>query len=324
MLDKNILLTLQQFNNQLKSDTYNNFKASLVRERLETKGKFKKANKLPPSKLLELTNEKAILAVDGSRIEYGSFYPYLLAFFRTLAGTTNNIFVEDSQIISPLIPEIQKIIEEFAKENNISEEDAYKIFLRNSLAQMELRTALKLVKDYKPHILMLDGGFLLFDKFPEWQLLVEECVNNNIILVGIIEEIATAEIAPMLNILSYERPRIYDREILFGLLEKSEYFNFHPENKIKKNYATVFARLSTSPQAVAVDFLGEQDFFIDDSMNIINTLTPNNGQGIPAWLQLIDAKVRLRKKDIDKILYTCLDRDIIEKYFIPNRERRIY
>ncbi len=324
MLDKNLLLALQEFNKQLKGEGYNFFTNDFVRRKLEGFGEFRQADNLSPNQILAQTKGKAIVAVDGSRVEYGSFYPYHLAFLRTLAATTDNKFIEDSRIISPLTPKTQKVVEELAKEKYISEDDAYKMYLKNSLARMELKTAWQIIKEVKPHLLILDGGFLLFDKFPEWGAVVKECLDKNIILVGVIEEIATAEIAPLLNIESSKRPRIYDREILFGLFQPEEYFNFYPEYKIKKDYATAFARLATSPQAIACDFLGEQAGFIEDSMGLINTLTPAYGQGIPAWLQLIDAKVRLRKKDMDRILHICLDRDIIEKYFIPNRERRIY
>ncbi len=324
MLDKNILLTLQNVNQELKNDIQHVFNPALVKDQLITKGEFFNAQKLSPSQLIKKTTEKPILAVDGSRVEYGSFYPYSLAFFRSLAGTTSNIFLERTQLVSPLIPETYEIISKLAQENNMLEEDAYILFLKNSLAQMELRTVLELSKGLVPHMILLDGGFLLFDKFPEWQTLVAECLNNNIILVGVIEEVATAELAPMLNINLAKRARVYDREIIFGLFSQGEYFKFYPENKIKKDYATVFARLSTLPQAIACDFLGEQESLIIESMDVINSLTPVNGQGIPVWLQLIDAKVRLKKKDIDRILYTTLDRDIMERYFIPNRKRRIY
>ncbi len=324
MLDKNLLLALQKFNEQLKSEDHNFFTTNFARKKLDGLGEFRQADKFSPNQISALTMGKAITAVDGSRVEYGSFYPYHLAFLRTLAATTNNKFIENSQIISPLSTTIHKIVEEIAKEKYISEDDAYKIHLKNSLAQMELNTARQIIKETKPHLIMLDGGFLLFDKFPEWEAVVKECLDKNIILVGLIEEIATAEIAPLLNIASPKRPRVYDREILFGLFQPGEYFNFYPEYKIKKDYATVFARLGTSPQAMACDFLGEQAGFIEESMGLINTLTPVYGQGIPTWLQLIDAKVRLRKKDMDRLLHICLDRDIIEKYFIPNRERRIY
>src|SRR5690606_12270310 len=108
------------------------------------------------------------------------------------------------------------------------------------------------------------------------------------------------------------------------LIARGEYLHFYPENKIKKDYATVFARFSTSPQAIACDFIPQQESYIEDAMNLLITLTPANGQGIPSWLQLVDAQVRLRKKDMDRVLYTCLDASLLERYFMPNRERRVY
>ncbi len=324
MLDKDILFSLRSFNDKLKSEAFNLFNTDLVRNRLTAKGQFKKAVKSSPENMKVLTKGRSITAVDGSRLEYGSFYPYHLAFLRTLAGTTGKEDIMDSQVLTPLNPEVQGLVENLASKNKISNDEALKIYLKRALAQMELKTALEAVKKYRPFMLMLDGGFLLFDRFPEWQLLCAECLENETILVGVIEEIATAEIAPMIDIEAIGRPRIYDREILFGLFDKGEYLHFDPGYKIKKDYSTVFARLSTSPQAIAVDFLAEQEADIEKAINFLFTLTPANGQGIPSWLQLIDAQVRLRKKEIDRLLYTCIDADLIEKYFIPNRERRIY
>lgn len=324
MLDKDIIFSLRKFNQQIKSDSFNFFTAALVREGLTTKGQFKHAFKLNEADISSLINNRPITAIDGSRLEYGAFYPYYLAFLRTMAGTTGSEDIIDSEISTPLNPEVQDIVETLAQKNRVSNDEGFKLYLKRALAQMELKTALAAVQRYRPYLLMLDGGFLLFDKFPEWDLLCEECLQNNTILVGVIEEIATAEVAPMIGIEALNRPRIYDRELLFGLFTKGEYLHFHIENKFKKDYATVFARLSTSPQAIAIDFLATQEVEIEKVLNLLFTLTPANGQGIPSWLQLIDAQVRLRKKEIDRLLYTCIDADLIEKYFIPNRERRIY
>lgn len=324
MIDKDIVFFLQRFNKKLNSNTFNFYDNELVYNKLATKGQFKKASKLSPQDLQSLTNNRTITAVDGSRLEYGSFYPYYIAFMRALACSTGHSELIESQVITPLDNEVNDLVEKLAKSNKISNEEAWKLYLKNVLAQLELKNALAAVRKYQPYMLMLDGGFLLFDKFPEWELLCAECINSNTILVGIIEEVATAEVAPMVEIESNDRPRVYDREILFGLFDKGEYLHFYPENKIKKDYSTVFARFSTSPQAIACDFISDQESRIEEAINLLFTLTPANGQGIPSWLQLVDAQVRLRKKEMDKLLYTCLDSKLIERYFIPNRERRIY
>lgn len=324
MIDKDIVLYLQKFNDKLNSKHFNFFDKELIYQKLSNKGQFKKASRLSPQELQLLTANRTITAVDGSRLEYGSFYPYYIAFMRTLACSTGQSEITESQMITPLDNEVNELVENLAKSNRVSNEEAWKLYLKNALAQLELKNAVRAVKKYQPYMLMLDGGFLLFDRFPEWELLCAECLNSNTILVGIIEEVATSEVAPMIGIESSNRHRVYDREILFGLLAKGEYLHFYPENKIKKDYATVFARLSTSPQAIACDFIAQQESHIEDAMNLLITLTPVNGQGIPSWLQLVDAQVRLRKKEMDRILYTCLDSDIIERYFIPNRERRAY
>lgn len=325
MVDKDIVLYLQKVNEKLNSKTFDFFDKEVVYKKLSLKGQFKKASKLSPEDLQSLTGKRTITAVDGSRLEYGSFYPYYIAFMRSLACSAGNPKLEESRVITPLDDnEVNELVESLAKSNRISNEEAWKLYLKNALAQLELKNAIAAVKKYQPYMLMLDGGFLLFDKFPEWEILCAECLNSNTILVGVIEEVATSGVAPMIGIESSDRPRVYDREILFGLIARGEYLHFYPENKIKKDYATVFARFSTSPQAIACDFIPQQESYIEDAMNLLITLTPANGQGIPSWLQLVDAQVRLRKKDMDRVLYTCLDSSLLERYFMPNRERRVY
>lgn len=324
MLDEQLWKGLREFNQWMKINCEHIPSKDILREKISVLGDFISCQKIDASDMDNFTCNRSIAAVDGSRVEYTSFFPYSLAILRTLAKCSGKEDVRKSDIITPLNPETNNVLEKKSRKENISLEEAYSLYLKEALAHMELLTALEAARKYRPYIIMLDGGFLLFDKFTEWQELCTLCQENNIILVGIIEEVATAELAVWLGLKPESRMRIYDREILFGLFNCGEYLLFKPDKRIKKDYCTVFARLGSMPQAIGCDFLSEQEDKVPDAMNFIYTLTPEQGQGLPLWLQITDAKVRIKRKEAEKLIENSLDPELRERLFRANRERRSY
>jgi hypothetical protein len=328
MFDVETIGELEKLNFFIKSNQFCTHSRERLRKMLADQGVIKKAVPILEGNLEEFTGSRPVVAVDGSRLEYGSFYPYYIVFMKTLAKSTLTMNGKDSiinsQLLTPVEPVFFNQVEEYSQKRQISIDEAYRNLLKESLAHMELKTALKAVKEFNPCVLIMDGGFLLFDKFPEWQELCESCIAQNTILVGIIEEVATAELGKWFNLVSPFRPRVYDREVLFGVFDQGEYIHFYSVNRIKKNYCTVFARLASAPQACGCDFLPDQEESVEKTMDFLYTLTPRHGQSIPAWLQIVDAEVRLRKKEMDRVVNTCIDKDIYERYFKANRERRTY
>jgi len=171
-------------------------------------------------------------------------------------------------------------------------------------------------------MLMLDGGFLMFDRFPEWQQLIELIKGLGTILVAVIEEIATAELGGMCGISTAGSQRVYDREFLYGVLGHGEAFVLAEEFAIKRDYITVFARMGSGLQAVACDFLAEQENWVEEAVHLIYTLTPVQGRGIPAWLDMVDREVRISRKNLESLIMNGMDQDMREKYLRPNRDRR--
>ncbi|QGT99264.1 hypothetical protein SYNTR_0671 [Candidatus Syntrophocurvum alkaliphilum] len=328
MVNENIVSSLYNLNTLINSWKENLPEINILRERFLEKGQFINLINLSKKEINTIVEAGKIVAVDGSRVEFGSFFPYYICLLKTLAKSTGYFdgekHVDDFLALTPLDHKVFKEIEKSSIDNKISIDESYRNYLKENLARMELKTALTTIKKFNPSLIILDGGFLLFDKYPEWEELYQECIDKDIILVGLIEEIATSELAKWFNITVANRPRIYDRELLFGLFNQGEYINFHTGNRIKKDYCTVFGRLSSSPQAIACDFLPEQEHYVSNTMHLLYSLTPKQGQGIPIWLQIVDAEVRLRKKEVDKLISTCIDSDTYQRYFKPNRENRIY
>ncbi|MGE5543907.1 MAG: DNA double-strand break repair nuclease NurA, partial [Bacillota bacterium] len=267
---------------------------------------------------------RPLVAVDGSRGDYGGLFPYNICVIQALARASTEVDPDrltDSQVYCPLDANLYAEVSEWAAKNRLEDGEAYRRLMGEKMAHMEIKLALKSLQTFRPFMIMLDGGFLLFDSFPEWDQLVNEACVLGCVVVGVIEEVATSELCSLTGL---ESPglRIYDREFLFGLLEVGEMVVVSGESAIKRNYSTVFTRMGSTPQAVACDFLAEQGEYLPPAMNLIYTLTPPQGRGIPAWLDLVDREVRVTRKSMESLIMNGLDPSVRERFLRSNRERR--
>lgn len=126
------------------------------------------------------------------------------------------------EVFSPLI---DKLSSEKAKEKE-----------ENIMSELEVAVAIESIQKYKPHIIMMDGSLMTYriKCYEKWKQLKRECIENNILLIGIIEEIKTKEIAQVLKLKDIDIGQdVYDKEVLFGLLSEGEYINILPEKSKK-------------------------------------------------------------------------------------------
>jgi len=294
------------------------------RQSLRQYAQFRFLQRLGRQEIMEASRGRALVAVDGSRADYGGLYPYNVCAIQALArASTENRpdRLVEAAVYCPLDPKVYAEISEFAARNRLEEGEAYRKLMSEKMAHMELKLALKALQLIKPCMLMLDGGFLLFDRFPEWDELVAQALSLDCILVGVIEEVATSELCSLTG-LEIPGMRIYDREFLFGLLKQGEMAVVGGKEAIKRDYYTVFARMGSTPQAVACDFLPDQREHLVFAMALLYSLTPPQGRGIPAWLDLVDREVRLTKKSMESLIMNGLDPAVRERFFKSNRERR--
>jgi len=294
------------------------------RQNLQQCAQVGSLRRLKRQEILEASRGRALVAVDGSRADYGGIYPYNVCAIQALARASTESEPDrltDAAVYCPLDPKVYAEIKEAAARNRVEEAEAYRKLMGEKMAHMELKLAIKALQTIKPYMLMLDGGFLLFDRFPEWDELVAEALNLDCVLVGVIEEVATSDLCSLTG-LEVPGMRIYDREFLFGLLKPGEMAVVGGEKAIKRDYYTVFARMGSTPQAVACDFLPGQGEHLVPAMNLIYSLTPPQGRGIPAWLDLVDREVRLNKKSMESLIMNGLDPAVRERFFKSNRERR--
>ncbi|MGE5454547.1 MAG: DNA double-strand break repair nuclease NurA [Methylocystaceae bacterium] len=274
-----------------------------------------------PTSLTAWLQGATVAACDGSRLEFGPFYPHTLLLQRAMAIVSNSSeTLAEVDCCSPLLPTPAQEIEELARNKSMSAADAYPRWIQKKLASLEVKIAAQAIKKWQPRLLLLDGGLLLFDTLPGWPELVSLARDSQTLLVGVIEEIATAELAPLLGITD---SRYYDREVLYGLLERGEALILDSEHSIKKDYRTAFTRFSSRPAAAACDFLPDtNDEDINNCLNLLYATTGQTGRGIPFLIDLVDRKVRITRQEGEVLLKMGLSANTYEKFFASQRSNR--
>ncbi len=296
------------------------------RQRAEEKGIFTSLRRLSGKEISSFFQGKPLVGVDGSLVTYGASYPYLLTFLRALAYATSagggHQRIWEQEIFSPLLPRYQQIIDEHLSAGQTPEE-AMAHLRWGILAQIETKVAVQAVS-LKPRLLLLDGGFeRLKEHAPDmWKELKAAALREDVLLLGVTEEIATCS---LMKILGFDQDPLCpgvmgDREILFGMLRPGEMYRLKERTRGEKG--RLYVRFAGHPQVVAVDYLLEQEEGLEPALNFLYTITPAHGRGIPLWLDVVDAEVRLRKEQVEAMIAACLDPAMVEVFLRPLRANR--
>ncbi|MBL0386318.1 DNA double-strand break repair nuclease NurA [Tumebacillus sp. ITR2] len=339
---------LQGLNRNLHNQRRDRVSNTKLRAALETSvGEFRQARRLSGPETEAIFSGRPLVGVDGSVNQVGGNYPYTVHLFKSLAkstmpGRNGETAVERVEMISPLLPdnlrEIRNFLEERRHEirvneglddtervNDLAEQQAYFMLADQRMVEMELKVAMEAIERFSPHLVLMDGGFSrLKGKGGElWDQFEDLALTMGSVVVGVIEEVGSYRLQSRLgeDVLNGFVHR-HDREILFGTLNQGEWLKTSLDRPIKNEFYTVFTRLSDLPQAGACDFLREQADAVEDVIDFIYTITPNKSRGIPLWLDVVDAEVRLTKKQIDLIVKTNVDVENIESFLRPQRDRR--
>ena len=296
------------------------------RLRAHQKGVFAPLLELSGKEISSFFRGRPLVGVDGSLANYGASYPYVLTFFRALAHTTgtdcNNERIWDQEIFSPLLPRYQEKIEE-RRSKGQGPEEVIAHLRWETLATLEARVT-KQTLTLRPRLLVLDGGFARLKMHaPEiWSGLKVTALKQDVLLLGVTEEIATCLLARMFSLdRDANFPGVMgDREILFGLLEPGETYRLHEGDSADQG--RLYARFARHPQVVAVDYLKDQESVLEPALNFLYSITPSHGRGFPLWLDVVDAEVRLSREEVEAMIATCLDPAMAEVFLRPLRASR--
>ena len=271
-----------------------------------------------------------IVGVDGSVNKKGGAYPHYVELFQGLAMSTKHKsdMVKLVEVSSPLIDK--------GYEKDISQEEIDMLRMENRneiLASIEVQVAIESIKKFKPYAILMDGSLLRFHLYTKklWTELKEICEKENIILVGIIEEIKTQIISKEWK--GGEELSSYDKEILFGKLDYGEMLVLKDSVNTKREWtkggiketidiSSAFLRTALAPNIIGMDILGSQREKLEDMANLVFGLTPENSRGIPLWLDLVDQEVRITNIMMDALLEKYIDRELYERLFLETRSKR--
>ncbi len=305
---------------QVKQGSYGLNKDSLTDFIKEYIGPIYMSQKMTTKDLKVIEKKGGVTGVDGSTNRLGGSNPHYIEIYQGLAKNTsdrkNPIFL--SEVYTPLLDERPK-----DKEEDDKREDEKNI----KLATIEVEAGLASIKKHKPYVLMMDGGLIRYNIYAgnKWLELVNLCEEEGIILIGLIKDIKTSIIGNALKDTKKDiKGDIYDRDLLFGLLKYGDMILINDEvnKKEQKGYGSVFIRTSLQPMAVGIDIIESQKKHLKEMASLVLTLTPENGRGVPLWLDIIDKEVKVSDEMIKALMERYLDRDIYERFFISERDKR--
>ena len=271
-------------------------------------GRLIKMEKFPKEKL---SKYKRTVGVDGSNNRSGGAFPHFIEIFQGLAKSTDGNEIYKNKVYTPTLNDIYD-------DKNLSQK---------YLATIEIETALEYIDEYDFDYLMMDGGFIRYkinclDLFTE---LREKCEAKNIILFGVIKDLKTNVIARSLEI----DESIYDREILFNrlitgeaLLIRNEINKKFIKDGLGEGFSSAFMRTAKFPGAVGLDILDTQEKYLEEIASLVYTLTPMSSRGVPLWLDIVDKDVKITDEILTTLLEEYLDRDVYERFFISERDKR--
>ncbi|TSB45080.1 DNA double-strand break repair nuclease NurA [Alkalicoccobacillus porphyridii] len=303
----------EKLRNQYQKPGSNN---DIIRQKLGTSlAVFRQMQQLSKEKLAELLDNKEIAGVDGSVNQTKSEPPHVIYFFQSLAKTTTGHEIRKSDVYVPLLDDMDK------------EDEKQPINWRSHLlAKLELQAALQLIEERELAYLLMDGALYHYriDAEEDWERLRQAALDRDVLLIGVSEEITTENLVKLHAFSDYaDRAYNYDRDLLFGVLKQGESI-YIEEIQHKAGLQSVWARFGSDPQITGFDMLEEQAYRREEISDLLYTITPKDGRGIPLWLDYVDREIRISDKLVDGLIEQYLDAETRHRYFTKKRNQRPY
>lgn len=303
----------------------------VLRDKLSEIGTFKKIERLTGEELEHLSNGKGAVGVDGSCITFGTSMLNQMFICQALAKCTNAESGDDGLFETDILTPLSNGF------TTHSDMETSALFSRQ-MAVMENTAALKAIAKYNPFTVLFDGGFWRLSEASRkmksniWSSFKQQALANNVIPVGVIEDVGTFNLADLIRLENEKGVplKIMDSELLFNVLEVDEVLilkePYSPallfEEEEGEKYMKVFARFSQDPLPIACDFLSEQTEVIEQMLRFLYTITPKNGRGIPYWIDIVDQEVKITRQGAQALVDTFLQADVKEKMFNGKRNKR--
>lgn len=331
LINKQLKEQLKSVNLQLK-EVYNSVsipsKSEFRHQVIKQVGKIGNLHRLSKLELKKEIGDRHLVGIDGSINQTTGSYPHYFAVLQALAKSTvggYELWKVDTHV--PLLKNEQQNLESLKGEyKNLPVTFLDSRIRDQKLAALELSAAFQSARELKPLLIMFDGPLRRYQtRVPElWEEFVRFILEEKILVVGVIEEIGTYILSESLKQTFPGLEGMYDRELLFGLLESGEYLEICEQQSKRAGLRLAFLRASQDPQVIGIDLVARQFTRFDFVAGLLYTLTPRDGRGIPIWLDLVDHQVRISPEMLDLLVDTYLDEELRRKLFFPKRRERIY
>lgn len=295
-------------------------------------GEFHPLQRLQPSTMALLLDGRPLVGVDGSINTYGGEYPHYVALLRAAAVPTRGQPAVMGRIHAP--------IGEHPAAAGGAEGDSR--VRRQVLADLEAKVALEAMRTLKPGLVLMDGPLVRFDNEAKnsFNALASQALENNIILVGVIENLESQAIGHHLRdigTLPAAWEGLYDRELLWGLLDFDDPGRagevlrlarpLRPAETNAPNGPGVgicrwFMRSSRDPGVIGLDLLAPQAARAAWVPDYLFTLTPEDGRGIPVWVDMVDRQVRITDEELTTYVNHYLSGEVRSKLLLEKRRLR--
>lgn len=281
-------------------------------------GLIKEIAPLSSEELADLEKRGGICGVDGSSNRAGGNFPHFIEIYQALALTTirrgDPLYL--AEVYTPVITDGEDEDGEKREEQK-----------NQKLAGLEVQAAIKAVQVHRPYAILMDGGLIRYNIYAGeiWDELVQLCEETGTILLGVIKDIKTKVIGDQLKSKYPDlKGSLYDRELLFGLLEYRDLLLIDEavSKKEPMGYSSAFLRSSLSPMTIGLDIIESQRDHLTQMARLVLSLTPQNSRGVPLWIDIVDKEVKISDQMMKGMLERYLDRGVYERFFVSERDKR--
>ncbi|SHF06352.1 NurA domain-containing protein [Seinonella peptonophila] len=285
-----------------------------ARRKLSELGTFYAVEAWSPEEAKEWLGDRTMIGVDGSVNSTPGSPLRTISVFQALAKGTKGEEKWMADVQTPLLPNFLGF-----QEGQAAREAQERGAL---LSALELQVASYAIEHWKPRVVMMDGSLLHFmiDDHEKWNQLMRDAERENALLIGVAEEINThrlvQEIAP-------EFPTWTDRDLLYGVLKQGEVFIWEDWSPAGSQLWKVAMRTASSPIPIGIDGLKSQEDAISMIFQLVYSLTPKQGRGIPYWLDIVDHQVRVTNPLVSTMIEEYIDPDIRHHLLMLKRNDRM-
>lgn len=300
------------------------------RRQLERLGQFRTLAQLGTEDAAVILGGRPLVGVDGTINLFGGAFPHYLALLRALAKPNHGASLTVGSIYCPLPSEdgAQDELVAMHRDDEIRQRE---------LARLEVEVAIQALETHQPSVILMDGPLVRFynrvmESFDDLSRKVKE---NKILLVGVIENIESSVINTMLasdNDMPQGWRHRQDHDILWATLDYGEILELDrpayglPESDDEEGapLRRWFMRPALAQGVVGLELLDEQVELARQMQipDLLFSMTPPDGRGIPVWLDLVDREVRLT--DVELAAYVELLDPDLRRILQPKRQDRIF